>query len=80
MNSPLVCRCKGVSEQEIRDAIYLHRARLHTDIQRLTGASTGCGRCGRAVVAILENELKIIELKVVKKNDLNNKNDLFQNE
>jgi NAD(P)H-nitrite reductase large subunit len=40
-----VCICKGVSLYAILDAIHFKNAKSQEDIERITNASTGCGRC-----------------------------------
>jgi bacterioferritin-associated ferredoxin len=53
----LVCICNSVTEMEIRK-ILKKGARSTTDIQKLTIAGTGCGRCIREIDSLVENHLK----------------------
>jgi nitrite reductase (NADH) large subunit len=56
------CDCKSVKGSDVRRSIRESGAETLVDIQNLTKASTGCGRCKPQVVAILESELKRINL------------------
>lgn len=56
--SKIICKCKKVSEYEILFSIRNQNAKVWGDIQRITGASTGCGRCGSTVQRILASELE----------------------
>lgn len=51
----LICKCKAVKLSEIKKAIQKQNAKTVGDIQRITGASTGCGRCERRIEQILES-------------------------
>ncbi len=53
-----VCDCKSVKAFEIRKAVRESGAETIIDIQNLTKASTGCGRCKGEVTRIMENELE----------------------
>ena len=57
----LVCKCMAVTEDEIVYTIKNKNAHTIADIQRITGASTGCGRCGVKVQHIIDEQLEIIE-------------------
>lgn len=48
----MVCHCKQVSYIDIRKAM-INGARTLEEIQKETGAATGCGRCAGEVEAIL---------------------------
>ncbi len=54
MENKIICFCKGVSYQQIVDAVNNKGAKVQEDIERITGASSGCGRCKRKVISILE--------------------------
>lgn len=56
-----VCECKSVKAFEIRNAVRKSGAETLTDVQNLTKASTGCGRCKGMVISILEVELKRLD-------------------
>lgn len=51
----IICSCKGVTKKEILTAIR-NGAQTITDIQIITKASTGCGRCKTTINSILEKE------------------------
>lgn len=53
-----VCECKSVKAYEIRRAVRLSGAETLVDIQNLTKASTGCGKCKTHVISILNKELE----------------------
>ncbi len=53
-----VCNCYGVTKADLVKSIRKHSLESLTDVQAATKASTGCGRCKPAVIAILEKELK----------------------
>ena len=55
----IVCRCHAVSKEEIVYAIKKQNAKNLGDIQRITAASTGCGRCGVQIKKIIVEELGI---------------------
>jgi len=53
MSKRLVCICNMVTEKEIHSAI-LKGGRSTSDIQKLTGAGTSCGRCLTTIDSIVE--------------------------
>jgi NAD(P)H-nitrite reductase large subunit len=57
-----ICDCKAVKVHEIRSAIKTKGAQTLLDIQNITKASTGCGRCKQPVTDILNAELRKIEV------------------
>jgi len=57
MLEEIVCYCKGVIKSEIIKAIELKNANRIEDIQRITQASTGCGRCTNYIKIILNEFL-----------------------
>lgn len=59
MEDERICNCKFVFKSEIVDAINHKNALNIEDIQRITGASTGCGRCTRTVNSILKETLEL---------------------
>lgn len=67
MKKRLVCICNGITEKEIIEALK-KGARSATDIQRITGAGTGCGRCLVTVDALVEefpeNQIPDPQLKI----------------
>ena len=56
MNSRVVCFCNEVSEREIV-AVLKKGARSVHDVQKITGAATGCGRCLPVVDSIVSGFL-----------------------
>lgn len=52
MADRIVCRCKNVSYVDIRKAM-IQGARTVEDIQKMTGAGTGCGGCISEIEKIL---------------------------
>jgi len=56
MKKGWVCVCNEVSEREIIAALK-KGARSTSDIQKFTGAGTGCGRCLPVVNSIVEDFL-----------------------
>ncbi|MEI7594802.1 MAG: (2Fe-2S)-binding protein [Bacteroidota bacterium] len=59
----IICKCHAVSKEEILYAIRRQNAKNIGDIQRITAASTGCGRCGVIIKRILEEELSLNNIK-----------------
>lgn len=53
-----ICNCYDVTKSDLVKAIRKHRLESLVDVQAVTKASTGCGRCKPMVVGIIENELK----------------------
>jgi len=53
----IICSCKGVTKDEIIKAVRKGAATM-LDIQAITKATTGCGRCKSVVSGILSKELK----------------------
>ena len=51
-----ICQCKAVYRNEILNAVRRKGAQTLSDVQVLTKASTGCGRCKSQVLHILDNE------------------------
>ncbi len=41
----IVCECKGVTDQMIENLVKEDKVKNLEDLQRLTGAGTGCGKC-----------------------------------
>jgi nitrite reductase (NADH) large subunit len=61
--SKYVCQCKSVTKAEVKSCITKSGARTLLDVQNLTKASTGCGRCKPYVMKIAEDELNKIKRK-----------------
>ena len=57
----MICKCMAVSEEEIIYTVKKKNAHTIAEIQRITGASTGCGRCGVKVQSIIDEQLKDIQ-------------------
>ncbi|MFO8023167.1 MAG: (2Fe-2S)-binding protein [Perlabentimonas sp.] len=53
-----ICECKAVFPSEVAIAIKKKNARTLFDIQNLTKASTGCGRCKTQLLMLIESEIK----------------------
>jgi nitrite reductase (NADH) large subunit len=53
-----ICECKSVSRSEIIKSIRTGGCQTIIDIQNITGASTGCGRCKPKVLEVLMQELR----------------------
>lgn len=62
-SSKFLCECKAVTANEIKKVIKTKGAESILDIQNLTKASTGCGKCKDAVAETLRIELQRIEAK-----------------
>lgn len=54
----IICSCKGVTKADIVKAVK-KGALTVADIQVLTKAATGCGRCKNVVASLLAKELEI---------------------
>jgi len=48
-----LCRCLGISEDEVVTAIQVFDLETVGDVRRCTGAGTGCTSCLRAIAACL---------------------------
>lgn len=57
----IICKCKGVSYLDIVNSVRFKNARIFEDVQRITSASTGCGRCQRKVTLIIQEEVDKIK-------------------
>ena len=57
MGDIIVCRCMGVTKQEIVDAIKNEGCKTFEDIQRVTEAGTVCGGCEEDINEIIEETL-----------------------
>ena len=49
-----ICLCKGVTEEDIREAINLKGARDFDGVQQITRCCTGCGTCETRVRKLVE--------------------------
>lgn len=54
----LVCRCHGVTEEAVRQAVTVGGARSVEDLVVATGAGSGCGSCKPDLVRILDEALR----------------------
>lgn len=50
----MLCMCNHVSEEKLERFLKKHPNASILDIQRHTGAATGCGRCGKLVKAHID--------------------------
>ena len=55
-DAPYICYCFRVSEARIREAVRRLGLRTLAEVQRATGACTGCRTCRPDVEAILAEE------------------------
>ncbi len=55
--SKYICECKGVGKFEIVKSVRNLNACTFVDVQNLTKAATGCGRCKPMVDKIIKEEL-----------------------
>jgi nitrite reductase (NADH) large subunit len=55
-----ICECKAVTNNNLLNAIRKAGAETLQDVQNLTKASTGCGRCKPNVLQVLKKELQTI--------------------
>lgn len=58
----VICECKGVTDQMIEELVATDKAKTMEDLIRLTGVTTGCGKC-KAKVEHLFEEMKHIHGK-----------------
>ncbi|NHB68760.1 (2Fe-2S)-binding protein [Perlabentimonas gracilis] len=61
--SKFICQCKSVTPAEIKSSVRRSGARSILDVQNLTRATTGCGRCKPLVMELIEVELEKINSK-----------------
>lgn len=54
MRPAMVCVCRRVPEECVRDAVQNRGARNFEDVQAITNCSTGCGTCETEVRALIE--------------------------
>ncbi len=59
MSAKIICECKGVTDQMIEELVKTDKVRTFEDLQRLTGASTACGKCRESIAAELSEMLHI---------------------
>lgn len=50
---PVVCRCLGITESEVRTAGEFATCSNLEDVKRMTEAGTGCTSCHRRIIALL---------------------------
>ncbi len=55
----IICKCKKVSEHEIRFTIERHGAKSLQEIRDITTANTGCGGCIKKVEGLLAEYAKL---------------------
>jgi bacterioferritin-associated ferredoxin len=51
---PVVCRCLGITEDELVSALVTLELRTLRDVRRNTGAGTGCTACHRRIQLCLD--------------------------
>ncbi len=56
-HSALICKCFGITEKKIKDAIALNKLTTLDDIINITKAGSACGKCKGQIEDILEEEL-----------------------
>ena len=56
----IVCECKGVTDQMIENLVKEDKVRTLEDLERLTGAGTGCGKCRDKLKAQIEESMHIL--------------------
>lgn len=54
-----VCNCRGVTDQDIREAVYEGASNLRS-IRKCTGAAGQCGKCASHVKSVLNEVLEDI--------------------
>ena len=54
MGGPVVCRCLGIREDELIEALTTLELRTLRDVRRHTGAGTGCNACHRRIQLYIE--------------------------
>ena len=73
IDNRIVCRCRGVSEGEIVDAIHRFPGATTLDgVKRRTGAGSGCcqgGFCAQRVVELLAREMRCAPEEITKDGD-----------
>ena len=55
----IVCKCFGITEEKIREAVQANTLLTVEDVTHFTKAGGGCGKCRDDIVAIIEDERKI---------------------
>lgn len=55
----ILCECKGVTDQAIEELVKTDKVKTLDDLIRLTGATTGCGKCKERIAAELSELLHI---------------------
>lgn len=56
----IICECKGVTDQMIEDLVRDDKVHNLEDLQKLTGAGTGCGKCIGKLKAQIEESMHIL--------------------
>ena len=72
MGRRIVCVCNFVEEREIK-SVLLKGASSTSDIQKITGAGTTCGRCLPEIDQLVEDYLKEKPKDLQKKLDFGSK-------
>lgn len=62
-SNKFVCNCRSVSKHEILRAIRKSGAQSFVDVQHITLAATGCGRCKSEVMRITDAELERLRIE-----------------
>ena len=63
----IICNCKQVSLFDIEDALKSHKRfedveKEFSEVQKITGCSTGCGGCHQKVLDIISNIMNGAEI------------------
>lgn len=59
-SATIICECKGVTDQAIEELVKEDKVRTLEDLERLTGAGTGCGKCREKLKAQIEESMHIL--------------------
>ncbi len=77
-HSPLICKCFGITENQIREAVRINGLKEVKDVTNFTKAGGACGKCKGLILDIIEDEAGISskksmeELKPVKTSGMTN--------
>jgi NAD(P)H-nitrite reductase large subunit len=53
-----ICICRGVSEGRIMNVVKNEGAKTFSEVQRITGCSTGCGTCEGRVRELIDKTIR----------------------
>ena len=60
-SDPVVCRCLGITQSEIRAAGDFGGCQTVSDVKEMTEAGSGCTSCHRRIIALLQESRRDLQ-------------------